>query len=53
MPDGKRKRRQGNTVRARYYAQYRAARFARRFGVAEVSITIVCLKVKERKNVER
>lgn len=36
MPDGKRKRRQSPlAAKRRWYANYRAARFQRRFGLAE------------------
>lgn len=47
MPDGsKRKRRNRGDLRARYYAAYRSARFARRFGGIVFDIYKVCDSIK-------
>jgi hypothetical protein len=49
MPDGiKRKRRNRGDKRSKWYAAYRSARFARRFGTANggVDIAFVCAKMR-------
>ena len=44
MPDGKRKRRQGRTPRARYYSVSRGVRFGNRFGMVKRDLLDVLKK---------